>query len=181
MTWLNETEKNLKQNLKIIITCSAFWGIGYIGMWIEKWIIASIVLNKNIFTDGLSQFLIRSSNEIDGTSFTKWECIERQILVLQKWPYLLLFIGTLVVILIKSRKNISNYSKTKNKIPIIFSKTAPYMLLCIYPFIWFFIATNHCYINPKFTYRMLGITVFAGFSGLIKLLQVKFSIIPPNP
>ena len=171
--WLNEKENNLKQNLKDIIICSALWGIGYIGMWLEKWIIASFVLKKDIITDAIFQFLHHSSNELEGITFTNWECIGRQVSVLLKWPYLLLFIGTLGFILSNNRKSILLFSKKKNIIPFIVSKIVPYLLLCLYPFIWFCIASSHCFNNPKFTYRLLGITVFAGISSIIKTLQPK--------
>lgn len=171
--WLNEKENNLKQNLKDIIICSAFWGIGYIGMWLEKWIIASFVLKMNIITDAISQFLHHSSNELEGITFSNWECIGRQVSVLLKWPYLLLLIGTLEFILIKSRKNILLLLEKQNTISFIVSKIVPYLLLCLYPFIWFCIASSHCYNNPKFTYRLLGITVFASISSIIKTLQPK--------
>lgn len=172
--WLNVTKNNLTKNFKSLIICSVFWGIGYIGMWFEKWIIASIILNKNIIADGLSQFLHQSSNELEGIAFSNWECIELQISVLLKWPYLLLFIGTLGFILVRNRKNILLLLKMQNKLSFIFSNIVPYLLLCLYPFIWFCIASSHCYNNPKFTYRILGITVFAGISGIIKTLQLKF-------
>lgn len=171
--WLNEKENNLKQNLKDIIICSAFWGIGYIGMWLEKWIIASFVLKMNIITDAISQFLHHSSNELEGITFSNWECIGRQVSVLLKWPYLLLLIGTLEFILIKNRKNILLLLEKQNTISFIVSKIVPYLLLCLYPFIWFCIASSHCYNNPKFTYRLLGITVFASISSIIKTLQPK--------
>lgn len=167
----NETNENLKQNLKTLISCSFFWGVGYIVMWIEKWIISSIILHKNIFADGLSQFELRSSNEIEGIAFSKWDCIMSQISVLLKWPYLLLFIGILFFILIINKKTLYISVKTKSDIFIMTKKLIPYLLLCIYPFIWYCIASNHSYANPKFTYRLLGITIFAGFSGLIKCIQ----------
>ena len=173
--WLNETEKSLKQNLKTIIICSIFWGIGYVGMWIEKWILASCILRKNIFTDGLSQFLVRSSNEIEGTVFSKWDCITLQISVLLKWPYFLLFIGVLIFILLKNRKTLLIILKSKKECYFVISRFVPYLLLCLYPFIWYCVASNHCYINPKFTYRLLGFTIFAGFSGVIKCIQIEQS------
>lgn len=168
---LNETDESLTQNLKTIIISSVFWGVGYIGMWIEKWLIASIILHKNIVADGISQFLLRSSSEIEGIAFTKWDCINRQISVLLKWPYLLLFIGVLVFILVKNNKVILAYFKSKEELFYMLSRFVPYLIICTYPFIWYYIASNHCYANPKFTYRLLGITVFAGFSGLIKCMQ----------
>ena len=34
-----------------MLKCSASWCIGYLGLWMSKWILSSIILRKNIILD----------------------------------------------------------------------------------------------------------------------------------
>lgn len=45
----NNSITKCSEGIKFIITSLLEWGFAYIGMWIAKWIIASIVLNVNAF------------------------------------------------------------------------------------------------------------------------------------
>ena len=168
---LNISLKTLLENIKAIFLNSIFWVIGYIGMWVEKWLIASIVLKQNIMLDGINQFLLRSSKELEGNSFSLWECIYSQISVLLKWPYLVFFSGLLIFIIIYYYKRLNISTPSQLAFTNISNILLPYIILCLYPFIWYCIASNHCYSNPKFTYRLLGITVFASISGILKYLN----------
>lgn len=38
---------NFKEGIKFALKSAIFWGIGYVGMWISKWILASLILNVN--------------------------------------------------------------------------------------------------------------------------------------
>lgn len=164
-------ENKLSDNIKGIFINSIYWGIGYLGMWLEKWLLATIILKENIVYDAIKQIILRSSKELDGNDFSIWDCILSQISVLLKWPYLIFFVCLLFFLIL--------YYFKKNHTPVNFKYLlknfivllTPYIILCIYPFIWFSIASNHCYANPKFTYRLLGISVFAGISGIIKCLS----------
>lgn len=161
----------LIDNIKAIFINSMFWGIGYLGMWLEKWLLASIILKKNIIYDGFKQIALRSSKELDGNTFSIVDCIISQISVLLKWPYLILFVGVAIFLILYYRKRIHVPVSLKIFIITLADSLIPYIILCFYPFIWFSIASNHCYANPKFTYRLLGISVFAFISGIIKYLN----------
>lgn len=53
-------EKNplsAQQVLKIAL----FWSLGYFGIWLMKWAVASIILNENIFSQAVSQAALRTS------------------------------------------------------------------------------------------------------------------------
>lgn len=168
---ISTSEYKLFDNIKVIFTSSIFWGIGYLGMWFEKWLLASILTNENIFQDAFERITLQLSKEFDGRAFSVLDCIVSQISVLLKWPYFIFFVSVLTFLImyyvIKTHVTVS-IKYFLNNLTILLT---PYIILFIYPFIWFSIASNHCYANPKFTYRLLGISVFAGISGIIKCLS----------
>lgn len=163
MVLVLEDDNTFLYKLKKIIVNSVDWGIGYAIMWIEKWIIASVILKENIFLDGISQVLIRSSSYSEGDKLTKWDCIKPQLETLTKWPYLLFFMGIFMLFLWKGIKGWQKRTREDIKVNFIemIKDSIPFLLLCIYPFAWFAVAGNHSYVHPRFAYRELGIAVFA--------------------
>ena len=45
---LNYENLTVKESIKRILLCGSFWTLGYAIMWLSKWILASLFLNKNI-------------------------------------------------------------------------------------------------------------------------------------
>lgn len=160
-----QPRENIGKTLGRIIACSAFWSAGYLGMWVGKWTIASFLLKQNIFLDAFRQILLHTSDSAD---YTKWDCIWLQMEVLARWPYLIIFGGILIGILIINRRKIKDAIVHMN---CTFLSILPYLFLATYPFVWYLVASGHCYANPKFTFRILGITVFAGFLGILSCFR----------
>jgi hypothetical protein len=155
---------------KTIIRLTVFWFIGYAGMWLSKWIIASAILHENILANGFRQILLRSSNNIDGEKIGRLACIRLQLSVIARWPNLIIFILLIAFIIIESirKKTLSN-TNIKNRI----YSALPYLLLCCYPFLWYCIATNHSVVNPKFAFRTMGITAFSGLIMIIEFMNFR--------
>ena len=45
-----------------IIVKSFLWGIGYLCMWFSKWIIASVIMKKNIILEAIDRIFLRTGN-----------------------------------------------------------------------------------------------------------------------
>lgn len=158
---LLKNEYSFKDNLfefKRLLIYSSYWSMGYLFMWLEKWIIASIVLKKNIIADAFSQILYRSGIEDDVTHL---QCFIHVLKVLNKPPYILLLLSIAVLLLILLYKN----RKTINKIAV---SMIPFVFISLYPFIWWSLTVNHCMLHSKFVYRDIIVSVFSICAGIIK-------------
>ncbi len=140
-----------------IIRSSVMWCIGYFGMWFGKWAVASVVLRENVVQDGLEQMLFRTSSATDTMSEKKvsvLSAIFANFSSMTNVYYIVVFI-LLLIFLIALAKKQPNYF-LKNLI-----RQRHYLVIALYPFIWYGVIKNHSYDHSSFTYRALFVTVFA--------------------
>ena len=152
--------------VKCVITYSIFWGIGYAGMWISKWVVGSLILRQNLFAAAISQVLLRISHTsglgaINDEKIGYFSTMKENVIALYKKPYILLLMTGMIVYC--RRISLSIIKKDG------FVKFLPYFLVAIMPFVWWYVAMNHSYIHNHFTYRSLAVTIFATLSGLCML------------
>lgn len=132
------------------------WASGYLGMWIGKWIITSLVLNTNIFKIALDTINVRTSTEALSQNISRLQTIKsnyiygltKNVVIIN--AIILLFNMTYVII--------KKY-KFKLNINSIFTS----IILIIAPAIWFFVTSNHASIHYFYTYRSIAISAFATY------------------
>ena len=150
-------EKDWKQNICKEIMLSASWAIGYIGMWGGKWICASLLTKKNYILDAFSQ--ANSYVAIEINEPTAWDRVFRNIMVIGRWPYLIIILGIIIFYVFKSRKYIFSDINWGNMI----KRKLPFAILAVYPILVFIALGNgYSYVHYWFSYRTLAITVMAG-------------------
>lgn len=168
--WLLLSQTKNKRFFQLIAN-SLFWAIGYLGMWAEKWILSSWILDSNIIRDALSNIVSRTSANVDAENISRIGTVFRLALTLVKWPYIFFFgIPFLYIIFagLKRKPNLK-YSYAKDK----YITFLLFILIALLPCAWFFITANHSYIHPRLVYRNWGVTLFAIFSGIICFFQSK--------
>lgn len=142
------------QNLIKLIKYSIIWAVGYIGMWVGKWVIGSVLLRKNIITDAIDALLNRTSSETADTTFTHWDVVIRNLDAMFGTPIKILFIGTLVFLVIflvvKTIQDKRNYFGNYH-----------YLIVGCMPIAWYIVTGNHSYMHFWFTYRELAILIFS--------------------
>lgn len=146
-----------EERIKVIIKNSVIWCVGYFGMWFGKWVAASIVLQENIIQDGFKQMLFRISSETETISkgrISSFSAVFANFSSMTNIYYVLVFL-LLLVFLIVVIKNSPNY-KLKYLV-----QQKHFLLVALYPFIWYAVIKNHSYDHSSFTYRALFVTVFA--------------------
>lgn len=162
---LQEDMINCKRKIQYTICCSVMWGIGYIGFWGIKWIIASLILKKNIIMNAYHDIMIRSGNvSYDGSLLSYTDVINSNVEILIHRAIIMLFIATLIGIFYKK-------IYVKKELTIDIASSIPFLLVMGYPFIWYFFTKNHSYIHYHFAYRNLSVSVFAFYC----LPEVVFS------
>lgn len=167
---LRKNAINWKKQLGYVIGCSTMWGIGYIGFWGVKWIIASLILKENVIMSAIRQVNDRAGNiSYDGAVLSYAEVIRQNLELLQHNTIILMFVGIAIVVV---WKNIH----LKEKINKDFCSVSPFLLVMLYPFIWYFFTKNHSFIHYHFTYRNLAISVFAFYCFLESLFDKKGNV-----
>lgn len=64
---------------KELCSSTIAWGIGYVGMWMGKWVIASLFTDENIIYDAVKQIKFRSGNTYKEETYTYIGTIKNNI------------------------------------------------------------------------------------------------------
>lgn len=158
---------------KRVIVGGIFWAIGYGGMYMSKWALATAMTDVNVFADAFTQLLYRTGNtqvEADKPAMVDLGTT----LILNFYPLIntpamvafLLFVMALLCLRVR---------KLKKKVA-----TKPHrsvalglLLLAVSPFAWYTVLLNHSYIHYWFTFRELTIFAFAFAALLIVRTEEK--------
>lgn len=140
------------RGVKNILSYSASWLIGYMGMWSSKWIIASILTEENIIGDALEQIEFRSGYFTKG--YTYIETLKRNLGICNRNVFFTMVICLAVYILAFTIKN-----RIKINIKLL-PCIGMILFVSMYPFMWYFLTKNHSCGHSYFTYRELAISVF---------------------
>ena len=141
---LEQKNKNIRYKelylnmIKLII----FWGIGYLGIWLSKWILADIIYHKGIINLAVSQLKYRAVVK-DGNIF---DIYTRMFLVIGK-PLGISFIITISMLIYK----IIRYKTLALKFNI--KAILPYIFIALIGIIWYVILSEHSLQHYFFTYR----------------------------
>lgn len=153
---------------KILTKLSAYlfaWGFGYGGMWLGKWILASVFTEENVIVSAFYEVLYRSSSILveseGGGTFTFIDVLARNFSALFRGP-LPIILGLLVIYLIYI------LIRRKKKIFITKSRLAAFAFIMLMPFLWYAVLKNHSYVHDYMTYRNLSVTIFAALCFFIE-------------
>lgn len=150
-----------------ILWLSVFWCLGYAGMWVGKWAVASLLTGENAFANGLSAVAERTAwhaNEGGHTgAISLIDVYKRQI-----WPlwentgFAILMVTAAAALFVRGmrRNGISALLHTPALLPLAG--------VAIAPFVWYAMASNHSFVHYWFAFRTLSVSVFAGSCLLIR-------------
>lgn len=141
---LLKDKKDWKYCINFLIINSIIWFIGYSFTWIFKWVLYDLTINdkNNMLKIGFGQSLFRMQrfNNAMGYDITYGEVILR--IFLKSNIYII--ISTIILLFL-------------NKFEMIYNKKLkeilPFLIIAIYPIIWFTILANHTIMHEYFVYR----------------------------
>lgn len=162
-------DKTFVKYMRDIIQYSFGWCMGYVGIWVVKWIIASIFMKENIIKDAILSILYRSSSETSDSGslemISRIETLVKNISVMnQPICVIVISVGILFVItkIVLKRKI---YINSK----LIF---ACVIIICI-PIMWVIVLANHSYVHYWMVYRVFSIAIFAMGIILISFIETS--------
>ena len=163
------------QKLKQYIGMILCWGIGYVGMWAMKWLVAELIFQTGTLKDAVWSVIFRAE-PLDGYS-SRFSGVARTVdAVLQQYDYRYYWIvmGIVIVALAFTVSCLIKKPSQKWLISVVcLSVTA------LFPFIWLVLTQNHTAIHCSYTFRIMGITVMALCSLIacsVRELQMQKSI-----
>lgn len=141
----------LKEYIILFLKMSIIWAISYGMTYFVKWLIASVILNKNVITDAINQFLFRA--DASGSNNTnKLEVIGKNFSIYFNNIVLTVLVIYLIIYVLNLIKHMD---KKINKMYII-----PLTLVSLLPYVWYIILSNHSDIHSWMTYKIQAVTLF---------------------
>lgn len=157
------SDQSLKDNIIDIVKngCAFLWG--YAGMWISKWVWASIFTEENVILDGILSVLHRIGSVEDSTSDSVFATEINPVVSIVKnaesyfsehtIAMIIVFLIFIGIIIVKNNIKI-NYSQS-------ISTVIPLALISLLPIAWFVVLNNHCTLHPHLEYREWSVMIFA--------------------
>lgn len=147
------------------VKMGGLWLIGFAGVWVSKWILASFVLKKNVVNDAINQLIFRTGEGSTG-HVSRIGTVETNLQFMFSKTYVTLVLVTLILSVILW------IVQKKWKIQ---DMRWELLVIAALPIVWYMVLSNHSQIHAWFTYRLLAVTVFAvglmfisGYAGLGK-------------
>ena len=166
---VDDEEKTKKVWLKSIFVAIC-WGVGYLGMWVGKWTIGSLILGRELFSKAINQLLFRTA--ISGEQYERIDVINNNFESFFNTPATTLFLIyiaimiTLIVVCCMNQKKNHNIG-WRDMLKMVW----PFLVVAALPVVWFLLVSNHSYHHYWFTNKICAVTVFACMCALVRMYQ----------
>ena len=160
--WLLEPQQRLRaggRQCALVFGSCLCWGTGYGVAWALKWVLAGLVTGQNIIADAVHQIGVRTAADTwHGMELTWSNIIQFVYSALADrglfWPLVLLAVVLVAVFCLSVRSRVA------------LGRAAPLALAAVLPLVWFAALRTHSIQHGWFTWRALGLTLFAGMAFL---------------
>ena len=160
--WLLEPQQRLRGGVPqcaLAVGGSLCWGTGYALCWASKWVLAGAVTGQNVLTDALHQAEVRTTADTwHGMELTwcnifafLYDTLNSRHLF---WPALVVLAALIALFILSIRSK----AALVRALPLA-------LTACMTP-AWFVLLRTHSIQHGWFTWRALGLTLFAGLAFL---------------
>lgn len=153
-----------ESNLLKVIGNSIVWAVGYVGFWSLKWILAAIFAGQPL--SSVKKYILfrldssgRGAELASQNAFSRFDGVKDNLdQITQSSSAIAVFLISALVLLMLLLLRIVRFECST-----AFTKrdNLAIAVVAIYPFIWYLMVLNHSVIHSWFTYRDLGVTIFA--------------------
>ncbi len=151
--------RGVRDSIISLVKIGVIWGIGYVLMWIGKWVIGGIVSGTDIFAEAMFTIKERASYEVAENTISYLDVLAKNI-----------YVGYGSLLCVAAFVTISVIAALFCKIRF-WNKIIVFLICALLPFGWYMVAANHSYVHAFFSYRELAITVYALCSYAVMLLS----------
>jgi hypothetical protein len=141
---------SVKNGFLLTIRDTITWGAGYGISWFAKWIIASLVIGRNVIANGIEMFFHRAGGE----EWSRIDAIEKNFGAMNH-----IVVGITLGLLIISLILMFTANKKMN-----FAVNLLLLFILLYPVYWFIVLTNHSTLHYWFVHRILLVFEFGVFA-----------------
>lgn len=160
--WLLQPQQRLRgggRQCALVVGGCLSWGVGYGLCWAGKWVLAGLITGQNILADALHQAEVRTAADTwHGMELTWGNILAFVCDTLQSrglfWPLLVLCLLAVILFVGSVRSGAA------------LRRAAPLALAAALPLLWFLVLRTHSIQHGWFTWRDLGLTLFAGMAFL---------------
>lgn len=160
-----------KEVLKFLVISLTLWLIAYAGMYLVKWILASIVLNKNYILESIHNADIRISGQVNHLEKAEmWiQAVKRNFDLLNPFFFIrkkyLLYIWIPIIWLISIVINLYQGKKRSYLLAV--------NLLAVLPYMRYVVLQNHSCYHFIFTFRLQLVTIVIFVLQVVQMVQVR--------
>lgn len=144
-----------RRKIKAIFISCIFWTLGYLSLWMSKWLLGQFSYSPGAITNAVNQIRYQTATNLT-ESISRSETIYRNFWQLIGYDktnkYVVLAIGlTMFFFLVRY------YRIPKDWL----IKILPWLIIVCIPYIWYLVAAGHDYMHVWFTYRNQLMTVIS--------------------
>lgn len=159
-----QQKENIKELILEIIKLSILWCVSYATIFFAKWIIASLILHKNIIKEAINQIIFRTNGSEEYPT-TRLGAIAENFRFLCNNVMVVSTVGIAIAWVIALIKHRKRFNEIKGVIPLV--------IIAIFPYVWYFVFAGHSIIHAFFTYRLQAIFIFAVLCAMIECIDIK--------
>ncbi|MEF9892048.1 MAG: hypothetical protein RR738_01770 [Anaerorhabdus sp.] len=149
-----------KEKIVYVFKLSLFWVFGYILMWGSKWLLASIILNQNVFKNAIDSILLRTSIDNPFNSSEKFSRIfsikKTLIDVYLRKPTVLFALSFIFFSMQKYLRKLG-----LKKYLIVLKENLILLFIGLIPLVFIFLSANHAIVHFYFVNKQLFTTIIA--------------------
>lgn len=164
MIEMKKGEKTSKIFKKILIY-TILWAISYGATFVTKWLLASIVLQRDAVTSAINQLFFRFNGYEDHKTNRIRAIIHNIKFIAYNKAFLTIYTFVFIVWFIAF---IKKGKKTKDSIKYILL----YLFIASYPYVWYFVIAGHSMTHGWFTNRAQVVSILASFSVFIESINI---------
>lgn len=157
--------KPMKDTIKALAGYCISWGIGFIGFWSAKWILASLLTDHYSLSEAGSHILKRLSATDGRNACSRMDAVLYNIRIQleNRWWVLAMCAYTCFCVWKVLKKDGGDWRR--------WQKSRPFLAVLFMPFVWYMLMCNHSCIHDWFTYRTLSVAVFSYCSMLCYMTE----------
>jgi len=152
--------KSVRNPLLQVILSGVHWIVGYAFMWVSKWMLGSIILNRNVVKEAMEEVFFRAGvAEVGSTTLVgRFTAMYTNLKHFEYKIYLIILICWILFGIFSSIRN--GWCPGKN--------SKAFFLIELSSIVWYFVLSNHTTGHHFFTYRIYVVSITAFLAMLIE-------------